>query len=177
MAAASIENLAREKVILATITRLGYSTAKPEQLQAILGFLEKKDVFVSLPTGFGKSLCFGILPLLYDHLGKRKGSLVVIISPLIALMDNQIESFVSKGLTAVRVGHHDSNDSLLISGHYQLVFVSPETIMKRKWRKMLLTDVYQKNCVGLIVDEAHCVRQWYADVMIVAIKLTYIYFV
>ena len=66
---------------------LGYSQLKPEQHQAIAAFIEGHDVFVSLPTGFGKTLHFAALPGTFDRLkGETKGSIVVVVSPLNALM-------------------------------------------------------------------------------------------
>ena len=69
---------------------LGYSSLKREQLQAIQAFMSGQDVFVSLPTGFSKSLCSGILPRLFDlkKLGtiEKKESIVIVVSPLKALM-------------------------------------------------------------------------------------------
>ena len=59
---------------------LGYSKLKPEQEQAILAFVSGKDVFVALPTGYGKSLCFGLLPRVFDLLrGVEKQSVVIVV--------------------------------------------------------------------------------------------------
>ena len=77
---------------------LGYSF-KPEQINVIKRFVSKKDVFVAFPTGFGKSICFGCLPLLFSRLaGHNQGvvkSIVVVVSPLLALMEDQVSSFNS----------------------------------------------------------------------------------
>ena len=61
-----------------------------EQLQIVKAFVGGRDVFVSLPTGAGKSLCFAILPLVFDVLHQQSGSIAVIVSPLIALMQDQV---------------------------------------------------------------------------------------
>lgn len=91
--------------------------------------------------------------------------MVIVIAPLVALMDDQVDGFVSRGLKAVRVGSCPSKDLQVINGEYQLVFVSPEAILtRRKWRKMLLSYVYQTNLVCLTIDEAHCVRTWHVYV-------------
>ena len=125
----------------------------------MLFFLQKRDVFVILPTGFGKSLCFGCLPSVFDCL-KGKGSIVIVISPLIALMKDQVEGFQRRGVSAVRVGDCSPEISKQIrSREYQLVFVSREAILSiRKW---LLSEVYQRNLVALVIDKAHCVKKWY----------------
>ena len=70
--------------------RLGFSSLRPQQTSAIASFLKGKDVFVSLPTGSGKSLCFATLPLAFEELYGRKGSIVIIVSPLISLMNDQV---------------------------------------------------------------------------------------
>ena len=60
---------------------------------------ESQDVFVSLPTGSGKSLCYGCLPLVYDSLcGNGNKSIVIVVSPLKALMQDQVRAFCAKGL-------------------------------------------------------------------------------
>ena len=151
-----------DQILSSSVSSLGYADLKLEQKQAIKSFIQKKDVFVILPTGFGKSLCYGCLPLVYDSLKKRKGSIVIVISPLIVLMEDQVEKFSLRGLSAVWVGPCSKEvHQQVINGEYQLVFISPESILsKSKWRKMLLSDVYQNNVVGLAIDEAHCVRKW-----------------
>jgi len=83
------------KTVLANICeRLGYSTLRPEQTEAVSAFAGGKDVFVALPTGSGKSLCFAIPPWVFDVLHRQsKGrSIVIVVSPLLALMKNQVGS-------------------------------------------------------------------------------------
>jgi len=149
---------------------LGYSSLKTEQTQAILKFLQGKDVFVVLPTGYGKSLCYACLPLVFDRvfgrLSTNERSIAVVISPLIALMEDQVGSFSSRGITSVKAGSCSDHETSqrIINGEYQLVFISPEALLsKKRWRKMLLCDVYQRNLVAVVVDEAHCVRNWYVE--------------
>ena len=61
----------------------------PEQEAAVTSIVKQRDVFVSLPTGAGKSICYAILPLLFDTIKKTKGSIVIVTSPLLALMKDQ----------------------------------------------------------------------------------------
>ena len=80
-----------ETAIEATFSKLGYPAANPEQLEAVKEFVKGKDVFVSTPTGSGKSLCYGSLPLVFDLL--RSGSttsIVFVVSSLKALMLDQV---------------------------------------------------------------------------------------
>ena len=78
---------------------LGYSVLKPEQELAITSFMEGNDVFVSLPTGFGKSLCYAALPSAFDQLrANDTPSIAIVVSPLIALIKDQIATYNAKGL-------------------------------------------------------------------------------
>ena len=95
-----------ESGIRLIFTRLGYQEVKTEQLEAIRGFIKDKDVFVSLPTGSSKSMCYGCLPLVFDYLRKNDSktkSIVVVVSPLKALMLDQVRSFSAKGIDSVYV--------------------------------------------------------------------------
>ena len=149
-------------------TSLGYSELKPEQEQAILAFVSGKDVFVALPTGYGKSLCYGLLPHVFDLLrGLEKQSVVIVVSPLVALMKEQAVSFSSKGISAACISDKDDRDSTketrrgIKRGEFQLVFLSPEALFATlEWRRMLSSDHYRTNLVGFVVDEAHCVKKW-----------------
>ena len=81
-----IEMSTLDGVIARASERLGYSTLRPNQYKAINSFLEGKDVFVTLPTGSGKSLCFAILPFAFDDMYGRVGSIALIVPPVKALM-------------------------------------------------------------------------------------------
>ena len=94
----------RERILVECATTMGFEQLRSEQARAIMEVLEHKDVFVVLPTGYGKSLCYAILPLVFDKLYKKKGSIAMVVSPLISLMKDQVNEFVSLGLTAVRIG-------------------------------------------------------------------------
>ena len=80
-----------DRAIEAVCTNLGYAGLTPEQEKAVRSFVSGRDVFLSLPTGSGKSLCFAALPWIFDELHQRKGgSIVIVVSPLIALMKDQV---------------------------------------------------------------------------------------
>ena len=78
---------------------LGYPALKPEQEEAITQFLMGRDVFVALPTGYGKSLCYCCLPRVFDRVRSVEEQFIV-VSPLTALMKDQVAVCHSKGLTA-----------------------------------------------------------------------------
>ena len=69
---------------------LGYYSLKKEQTDIILNFIIGNDVFAVLPTGFGKSLCYACLPGIFDKLYGNANSLIVVISPLLAIMKDQV---------------------------------------------------------------------------------------
>ena len=155
---------------------MGYKKLKPPQMKAIKAFVEdKNDVFVCLPTGIGKFVCHGILPLIFDSLchphndslldtDETELSLVIVVSPLKALMMDQVESFQKRGLCAVS---EDVETKLVVmEGGVQLVYISIETLLRdHQWRAILDSPVIQGNLVWLVIDEAHCVKKWYAVVM------------
>ena len=142
---------------------MGYDTLKPEQKKAVSDFVNGRDVFVALPTGFGKSVCYGCLPVVYDILRSKKNSIVIVVSPLVAIMKDQVSTFTSKGIQAACVISDISHEvkTGVEEGQYQLVFFSPEQLLARNsWRSMLRTDIYWDNLVAFAVDEAHCVKKW-----------------
>ena len=85
------------KAIVAAAADLGYHTLKEEQLKIVTAFIQGRDVFAVLPTGYGKSLCYGCLPLAFDKLRAEtetsqpsSGSIVVVVTPLTAIMKDQV---------------------------------------------------------------------------------------
>ena len=142
---------------------LGYSALKAEQEQAITHFVNGNDVLVSLPTGYGKSLCFALLPRVFDILRDEHGkAIVLVISPLTSIIANQVTSFRTKGVTAAYAGDEDvAIKKAIKTGKYQLVFISPESLFcTLEWRRFLCTKAYRTNLVGVVVDEAHCIKKW-----------------
>ncbi len=113
---------------------LGYKELKDEQTLSIMEFVKGKDVFVSLPTGFGKSLCYILLPIVFDRLRKvDKKSIALVVSPLIALMQDQVSAATAMGVSAIHIT--DKHATKLIvkqsvkNGEYQIVFISPEALV------------------------------------------------
>ena len=146
---------------------------KDQQKQAIVAAYEGKDAFVFLPTGFGKSVCFQVLPFLFDHkLGLTDGSekkCVIVVSPLISLMVDQVRSLKSKGVHAVVISSNSSENSIVDREfratessltRASLIFSSPEALTHTKWRDALENPLVSNRVCAIAIDEAHCVSKW-----------------
>jgi superfamily II DNA helicase RecQ len=152
--------------IASAASSLGYSKLKKEQEEALLKFVGDKDsgqdAFVVLPTGHGKSLCYACIPATFDTLcGVEKRSIVVVVTPLIALMKDQVAIFTSKGVSATYVGCESEMEQAIMQGSYQLIFISPESLLgSRRWCQNLQKEPFVSNLVAFVVEEAHCVKKW-----------------
>ena len=90
---ARIDEETAEKAITCIIQKLGYSQLKPEQLKVIMEFVCGKDVFAVLPTGFGKTLCYACLPLVFDELTHRRApSIILVVTPCVITREILINS-------------------------------------------------------------------------------------
>ena len=131
---------------------------RPKQLEAIVSLCNGKDTLCLLPTASGKSLIYQLLPSVYKEMGKSTNPILIIISPLVALMIDQVEEANSKtglGLSAVRLeGSTSYND--VSSGAFNLIFGSPESwLCTKRWRDMLSSKLFTTNLVCIVVDEVH----------------------
>ena len=142
---------------------------KDEQKCSIHAIYGGKDVFMFLPTGFGKSVCYQVLPFVFDHkLGLVAGSSIIVVSPLIALMVDQVRSLRQNGVGAVIISS-GSGDTIVdkafiaTEGNLQsssVIFSSPEALAHTKWREALENPLVSKRVCAIVVDEAHCVSKW-----------------
>ena len=143
---------------------------RESQFQALYSFICGEEVFVNLPTGYGKSLIFQMAPLvhmwMHEHVLKihwKENPIVVIISPLLSLMQDQVKKLSSLGLNATYVGP-DQDPSILQKikqGNFTYVYISPEsTLATERWRNTLDSQIYQERLIGVVVDEVHCVTEW-----------------
>ncbi|WP_223033442.1 RecQ family ATP-dependent DNA helicase [Hanstruepera marina] len=135
-----------------------YNSFKPMQEDIIQAVLDNEDVFALMPTGGGKSLCFQIPALI------REG-ICIVISPLIALMKDQVQSLQSKGIKAMAITSgiaYTELDTLLdncIYGNYKFLYLSPERLQQ----ELVQDRIRQMNVNLIAVDEAHCISQWGND--------------
>lgn len=137
------------------------NTHQKESITKVL--IEKKDVFVNLPTGYGKSVVFQALPSVFDQFTGRSGHIVLVISPLLSLIEDQIERLQQLGISATSLMDvkNESDYGNVEKGYFSIIYTTPETIVRsERWRRMLSSDVYSKNLCAIAVDEAHVVKQW-----------------
>ncbi|MBQ6437459.1 MAG: ATP-dependent DNA helicase RecQ [Bacteroidales bacterium] len=145
--------------MLATLKQYwGYDTFRPRQEEIISAALEGRDVLAILPTGGGKSVCFQVPALM------REG-IAIVVSPLIALMKDQVQNLARRGIKALAVYSGMSAREIDVAldnavyGDYKFLYVSPERLNTPVFQ----TRVQKMAVSFLVVDEAHCISQWGYD--------------
>jgi ATP-dependent DNA helicase RecQ len=149
---------ALDDLLLTLKTTFGYNDFRPLQRDIIESTLAGRDVFALLPTGGGKSLCFQIPALLQP-------GLTVVVSPLIALMKDQVDQLQAVGVAATYLNStltaDESRSRLrgLHRGEWRLLYVAPERLMLDNWQE----NLKNWNVTAIAIDEAHCVSEWGHD--------------
>jgi ATP-dependent DNA helicase RecQ len=140
----------------------GYDQFRLHQRQAIEAVLNQRDALVVMPTGGGKSLCYQLPALL-------KLGVTIVVSPLIALMQDQVEALNNNGIAATFLNSSldpmevRSREYDLLQGHTKLLYVAPERLLSDQFWPFLNQLQQQVGIAGFAIDEAHCVSEWGHD--------------
>lgn len=136
----------------------GYTSFKPMQEEIIAAVLDGKDTVALLPTGGGKSLCFQIPAMEME-------GICIVVSPLVALMGDQVNALKERGIKALKLTGGISFDELntlldnALYGNYKFLYLSPERLQQ----EIVQNYIKQMNVNLIAVDEAHCISQWGND--------------
>ena len=147
------------KAALAQLDKVyGYGSFRPGQLEAVNAILNRHDLIAVMPTGSGKSVCYQ-LPAL------REGSFTIVVSPLRALMRDQVQALQARGVPAALIDsgvtpkQRQSIYDMAHGGGLRILYVAPE----RLWTDDFLFFAQSTRIDLMAVDEAHCVLQWGND--------------
>jgi ATP-dependent DNA helicase RecQ len=145
--------------LIATLkSHFGYDEFRPLQEEIIRDALAGRDVFVLMPTGGGKSLCFQLPALMRD-------GLTIVVSPLISLMKDQVDALQTSGIPATFLNSTlERQEAIarwrgLLRGEYRMLYVAPERLMLETFLERALNW----NIAQIAIDEAHCISEWGHD--------------